>query len=65
MIKKKEKNTLVDMYDRIKSEQDIVVEELGDDGEFDVKAIPRVYKNTMSLKISTEMSVNLLQSTSP
>ena len=54
------------MYKLIKSEKDIVVDELGDECEgFDAKAIPRVYKNTMSLKISTEMSVKLLEETCP
>ena len=31
MIKKAENNPLVDMYNRIKSEKDIVVEEMNDD----------------------------------
>ena len=66
MIKKAEKNTLIDMYNRIKSEKDIVVEDLAEEGEdFNMKAIPRVYKNTMSLKISTEMGVKLLETTYP
>ena len=53
------KQRLLEMYKLIKSEKNIVVDELGDEG--DEKAIPRVYKNTMSLKISTEMSVKLLE----
>ena len=53
------KQRLLEMYKLIKSEKNIVVDELGDDG--DEQAIPRVYKNTMSLKISTEMSVKLLE----
>jgi len=61
MIKKSDKNTIVDMYKRIKSEKDIVVDELIDEG--DGRAIPKVYKNIMSLQISTEMSVKLLEET--
>lgn len=61
MIKQK---TMVEMYRLIKNEKDFVVDELGDEGEgFDEKTIPRVYKNTMSLRVSTEMSVKLLEET--
>ena len=58
MIKKNEGNTLVDMYERIKSEKNIVIEEL--DYDVEGKAIPRVIENIMSLKVAAEMSVTLL-----
>ena len=61
MIKKNEGNTLVDMYERIKSEKNIVIEEL--DYEVGGKVIPRVIENIMSLKVAAEMSVALLEST--
>ena len=66
MLKKNNKNTLVDMYHRIKSEKDFVVEELVDEFEAkDLKGIPTVYKSNMSLQISTEMSIKLLEETNP
>mgnify|MGYP001123103059 CR=1 FL=1 len=63
MIKKSE-NMLVDIYNRIKSEKNIVIEDL----DYDIlgqKAIPRVIENLMSLKTISEMSVKLLASTYP
>ena len=66
MLKKNNKNTLVDMYHRIKSEKDFVVEELVDEFEAkDLKGIPTVYKSNMSLQISTEMSIKLLEEINP
>jgi len=61
MIKKSEGSTLVDMYERIKSEKNIVIEEL--DYDVEGKVIPRVIENIMSLKVAAEMSVKLLEST--
>ena len=51
-------NTLVDMYQNIKSETNIVVNELeyGRDG----KPIPKVLENIMSLNVASEMSVKLI-----
>ena len=47
MIKKYKNNNLVDMYSRIKSEKDLVIEEL----HYDIKnnSIPLVIDNIMSL----------------
>lgn len=61
LIKRSENNPLVDMYKRIKSEKDIVVNELEEKNG----SVATVYKNNMSLQISTEASVNLLEETSP
>ena len=63
MIKKSE-NMLVDIYTRIKSEKNIVIQDL----DYDIignEAIPRVIENLMSLKTASEMSVKLLASTYP
>ena len=49
-------DTLVGMYDRIKSETNIVFEELNYDNQ-DGKAVPRLVENIMSLKVAAEMSV--------
>ena len=66
MIKKKSTNALIDMYGRIKSKKDLEIWDLDEDGDgFEIKGNPRVYKNTMSLKISTEMGINLLKETFP
>lgn len=56
-------NTLVDMYQSIKSETNIVVNELeyGRDG----KPIPKVLENIMSLNVASEMSVKLISQTYP
>ena len=58
MIKKYKNNNLVDMYSRIKSEKDLVIEEL----HYDIKnnSIPLVIDNIMSLQAAAEMSLKLL-----
>ena len=61
LIKKNEANPLVDLYMRIKSEKDIVISELVDDG----RNVHRMHKNEMSLKVSAEMSLKLLEENSP
>lgn len=60
LIERTDNNPLVDMYKRIKSEKDIVVNELEEKN-----GVATVYKNNMSLQISTEASVNLLEQASP
>ena len=49
LLKKKNKNNLVEIYHRIKSEKDLVVDEEAKDH----KRTPTDQKNNMSLKIST------------
>ena len=50
MIKKEGSNTLIDMYGRISSQKDFVIEEMDDDRDGLARnRNPRVYKNTMSL----------------
>ena len=65
MIRRDHNNALIDIYNRIKSEKDIVVEQLGDDENFKSKPIQRKYRNDMSLKITTETSVELLKRSFP
>jgi len=65
MIRRDHSNALIDIYNRIKSEKDIVVEQLGDDENFKSKTIQRKYRNDMSLKITTETSVELLKRSFP
>ena len=65
MIKRENQNALIDTYNRIKSEKDIVVQELGEDEQFNSKHIERRYKNNMSLKITTEALIELLNTSFP
>jgi len=65
MIRRDHSNALIDIYMRIKSEKDIVVEQLGDDENFKSKTIQRKYRNDMSLKITTETSIELLKRSFP
>lgn len=61
MIKKTE-NQLIDMYKRIKSEQDIVIEQIGDEyNKKGGKQADKSIKHYISLNISSEMSIKLLQ----
>ena len=53
-------NSLVDMYQSIRSEQNILVEEL--DCNYGGKVIPRQVENIMSLNVAAEISVKLLES---
>lgn len=59
-IKKEEENELVEVYNRIKSEKDIILEDaIGhQDGQ---KQVNKTYENRCSLRVSTEMSFNLLE----
>lgn len=66
MIKREDQNTLIDIYRRITSEKDIVVEQLGHDEDMQAKKVyHRTYKNTMSLKITTEICITQLKQTFP
>ena len=69
LIKKENQNSLIDMYDRIKSHKDIVVRQIGEEDKQDSVGIKahgtRVYKNVMSLQISTQMNVKMLEKTKP
>lgn len=59
-IKKANGNGLIEIYNRVKSEEKhIVVEEVTEEGD-QSKQNPRLYRNNCSLRVSTEMSVNLL-----
>ena len=54
MISKNDKNPLVEIYNRVKSEKQIVVEEIdGVHGFENEKSAPRVYENNCSLRAST------------
>ena len=63
LYKKDHHNELVDMYNRVKSEEKIVVEEIGDQEK--AGSQKSYIKNFMSLNISTEMSIKLLEEAHP
>ena len=65
MIRRENQNALIDTYNRIKSEKDIVVQEIGEDDKFQSKTVERRYKNNMSLKITTEALIELLNTSFP
>ena len=63
LIKKSSDNGLIDMYERIKSEKNIVIEQLDHEMSRSHMPVTRVMENIISIKVAAEMSVKLLEST--